>query len=317
MLANRGIIIHPHELDEHWLDKLSSMGLNVLGLHPAGGELSHNHIRQMIASLPSLRPLLDRAREMGMTIEYEMHALSHLLPRELFETHPEWFRMNEDGQRTPDVNLCASNEEGLAFLGQQAAELAKLLPASNHMYYFWLDDVASFRCHCEHCRKLSASDQQLKVMNAIQRGIRTVDELACVPYLAYQATLVPPSRVQPDEGVFLEYAPFRRKVTHAIYDPSCPENAAELQGLKDLIAFFGLKNAKVLDYWTDNSLFSGWKYPPKPFTLNADVMRKDVAFYRELGFASITAFGCYLGRDYIELHGDPDLRAYGEILCSE
>ena len=73
---------------------------------------------------------------------------------------------------------------------------------------------------------------------------------------------------------------------------------------------FGTKNAKVLDYWTDNSLFSGWKYPPKPFALNAEVMRKDVAFYRRLGFSSMTAFGCYFGKDYVDLHGVPELEAY-------
>ena len=43
-------------------------------------------------------------------------------------------------------------------------------------------------------------------------------------------------------------------------------------------------------------------------------MQKDVAFYRSLGFSSITAFGCFLGKDYTDLYGAADLSAYGKIL---
>ena len=129
-------------------------------------------------------------------------------------------------------------------------------------------------------------------------------------YLAYLDTLEPPTHVQPDEGVFLEYAPIRRSCDHAIDDPTCEKNVIERAPLERLLDVFGTKNAKVLDYWTDNSLFSVWKYPPKPFALNAEVMRKDVAFYRRLGFSSMTAFGCYSGKDYVDLHGVPELEAY-------
>lgn len=314
MFERRGLVIHPHELDEHWLDEFAALELNALGLHPVGGKNADEHIQRMLDSLDRLQPLLCRAREMGMTVEFEMHALSWLMPRDLFGDHPEWFRMNENGECTPDFNICASNEEGLAHLSRRAAELARLLPSKNHLYYFWTDDVVSYSCHCPRCRELSASDQQLAIVNAIQRGIRTVDPLGCQAYLAYQDAMRTPRNVQPDEGVFLEYAPFRRRLNHAIDDPDCPENASERAGLEELLSFFGHRNAKVLDYWTDNSLLSKWTYPPKPFTLIADVMRKDAAFYHRLGFESVTAFGCYLGKDYIDLHGKPDLHEYGEIL---
>lgn len=314
MIERRGLVIHPHELDERWLDEFAVLGLNVLGLHPVGGRESDAYVQRMLQQREKMGSLLDKARAMGLTIEYEMHALSFMMPRSLFAEHPTWFRMNREGARIADFNICAGSEEGLAWLGDRAAELALQLPAENHLYYFWLDDVASYSCHCEHCRHLSPSDQQLMIVNAMQRGIRKVDPQACVAYLAYVDTLRVPTRVKPDAGVFLEYAPFRRKLNRPIDDATCPENVSERTGLEDLLAFFGPENAKVLDYWTDNSLLSGWVYPPKPFTLHADVMRQDVAFYRSLGFHSITAFGCYLGKDYIDLHGKPDLSAYGKIL---
>ena len=314
MINRRGLVIHPHELDENWLQEFAALGLNALGLHPVGGREADVYIREMLADMPRLAPLLDKARSMGLSVEFEMHALSYLMPRTLFEEHPTWFRMNESGERTADFNICASSEEGLAHLSRRAAELARMLPAENHLYYYWLDDVASYSCRCEKCRALSPSDQQLIIVNAIQRGIRTVDAHACVAYLAYMDTLTPPACTVPDEGVFLEYAPFHRRLDRPINDAVCPENVAERRNLEALLDFFGKKNAKVLDYWTDNSLMSGWKYPPKAFSLNASVMREDVEFYRTIGFDSITAFGCYLGRDYADLHGKPDLSAYGEIL---
>lgn len=34
-------------------------------------------------------------------------------------------------------------------------------------------------------------------------------------------------------------------------------------------SFLGRKDAKVMEYWTDNSLISKWTYPP-PFTLHGE-----------------------------------------------
>jgi hypothetical protein len=66
----------------------------------------------------------------------------------------------------------------------------------------------------------------------------------------------------------------------------------------------------VLEYWLDNSLFSKWKKPPQPFSWDPEVMRQDLAYYESLGFEDATVFACYLGSDYEELHGAPDIEAY-------
>ena len=104
MLLRRGLIVHPEELDEIWLDELEKTNLNVLGLHPVGGE---NAARTLEAAIerhksPEFQRLIARAKGLGLTVEYEAHALGYLLPRGLFETHPEYFRMDERGNRLPD-----------------------------------------------------------------------------------------------------------------------------------------------------------------------------------------------------------------------
>lgn len=310
MVSRRGVVIHPYELDEQWLDTMAALNLNVLGLHPVGGAKANETLEDLLQSRERLQPLLEKARQMGVTVEYEMHSLSWMLPRTLYEKHPEWFRMDENGQRIADFNVCASNEEALNMLTSRAEELAKLLPAENHLYYFWIDDVSGYRCHCPDCTHLTASDQQLRMVNAIQRGVKKSDPLGKTAYLAYLDAIQTPQHVQPEDGIFLEFAPIHRKMDVPIGDPDCPENRREIADLENLLSFFGREDAKVLDYWTDNSLFSKWTYPPQPFALNREVMRQDVRYYESLGFDSITAFACYLGEDYRKLHGNPDLTGY-------
>ncbi len=315
MVEKRGIVIHPHELDMAWLKRCSDMKLNVLGLHPVGGTDADMSLQSMLATKDKLDLLIDEARKMGIAVEYEMHSLSYLMPKSLYDTHPEWFCMSEDGTRIQDsFNICASNTAGLDELSNRAEQLARLLPSEDHLYYFWLDDSTNCSCHCPKCTHLTQSDQQMILVNAMLDGIRRFDSKGCIAYLAYSDSINPPENIKPDDGVFLEYAPFRRNINYAINDSACEANARECAHIESLLKAFGTKNAKVLDYWTDNSMFSGWKYPPKEFKLKADVMRSDVRFYKSLGFNSITAFGCYLGKDYSDLYGSPDLEEYGRIL---
>lgn len=310
MVNRRGVVIHPHELDEKWLDTMAALNLNVLGLHPVGGAKANETLENLLQSRERLQPLLELARRMGITVEYEMHSLSWLLPRALYNDHPEWFRMDENGQRIADFNICPSQEDALNFLTLRAEVLAGQLPTEDHLYYFWIDDVSGYRCHCPKCAHLTASDQQMRMVNAIQRGVRRRDPLGKTAYLAYLDAIRTPQHVRPEDGVFLEFAPIRRKTDVPICDPDCPENRRQIADLENLLSFFGRKDAKVLEYWTDNSMFSKWTYPPRPFTLNHEVMRQDVRYYESLGFDSITAFACYLGEDYRKLHGCPDLSGY-------
>jgi len=312
----KGLIVHPGDLTKQTIDRMAASGLNTLGLHPVGGKNAAKTLEQAIIwqNEGEGGELIRYAMEKGLRVEYEAHAMGWLLQRELFSEHPEWFRMNEKGERTSDVNLCPSNAEALEYVAGRTAQLARLLPTNSHRYFFWMDDVTGGGCHCEKCRALLPSDQQLTVVNAMLRGLKTVHADATLAYIAYLDALVPPNSVQPEEGVFLEYAPFKRDPDAPMNDAANAKNAAEAAPLPALIEFFGRKDAQVLEYWMDNSMYSGWKRPPKAFRLREHVMREDVPFYRALGFEAITSFGCYLGPDYEALHGRAPIEEYGSIL---
>ena len=319
MRTARGILVHPEELTLPWLDQMAAAGLNTLGLHPVGGKLAHESLQRAIDShiLPESRQLRREAALRGIRVEYEAHVMAWLLPRHLFAKHPDWFRMDDKGERQPDFNLCVSNPDALDYVAQRTALLASLLETGSSRYYFWTDDVKNCACHCPECRRLSPSDQQLKVINAMLAGLKTYDKQAKLCYLAYHDALEVPRIVEPLDGVFLEYAPIQRDFHRPINDPDCPQNVKEVAPLKELIRFFGTKDSRVLEYWMDNSLFSGWKKPPKPFTLDEEVMKRDVEFYRSLGLEDLTSFGCYLGPDYEELYGPVSLEEYGRILAGK
>lgn len=301
-----GMIIHPEEISKKQIDKLVCAGVDVLGIHPRGGHFAHEHLAEMLSLMndPAYRELIDYAREKGLEVEYEIHAASYLMPRELFDSHPEYFRMNADGERTKEWNFCVSNTEALDIFAKRAASLALSLYGSSHNFYFWMDDGRDTHCHCEKCKELSPSDQQMIAINAMLREIKKHFPDARMPYLAYFEGIVPPTSVVPDKDVFLEYAPFEKYTAKG--DNAEELILRELNMLDPLMKLFGKEDAKLLEYWYDNSLFSGWKKPPRKFTLDRAAMLSDMKEYIARGFSNITTFACYLGEDYDTLYGNID-----------
>ena len=316
MIGRRGIVIHAGDCGDYWAGRLEKSGLNVVGVHPAGGIDAHRSLEDCIRFLGTKEwsRFSARMEKAGIAVEFEMHALSWLLERELFGAHPDWFRADESGERTPLFNCCASNPDALDHIRDRAASLARIFRPDTHRYHFWIDDTASAGCACPRCRSLSASDQAVVLYHAVADGVSSVDPSARVSYLAYCETLKLPQTVRPDGRLFLEFAPISRDFDRSLFDPASEKNAAQTKYLPALLDLFGRRDAKALDYWVDNSLFSGWRLPPKEYKLCADVCRADVKAYRALGFEAVTSFGCFLGENYRDLWGDADLDEYYRIL---
>lgn len=310
----KGIIIHPDELTEQMIELLKNSNLNVLGIHPTGGRTAAQSLENLLALLrtPDFQNKLNQVREMGFAVDYEVHALSWLVPRELYTAHTDWFRMDEEGKRVNDFNMCPSNPEALEYLKMRATELANILRSDSGRYYFWVDDVKGTRCHCENCRKLNASDQALILYNTILEGIRCVDKEAKQCFLAYEETMEVPSSVKPNEGIFLEYAPMWRDTLIPMNDNTCEKNKEYCDYIQPLLEYFGRQDSQVLEYWLDNSLFSKWKKPAKEIHICEETIRKDIQFYKEQEFEYITTFGCFLSDDYMEDYGIPPIKEYGK-----
>lgn len=316
MKQTGSVLIHPEELDSVWIDEVVRQGIPRIGLHPVGGEHTDESMAALMKRLetPEFRALLDEAAAKGLEIEYEMHAARYLLPREQFAFHPEWFRMDKDGNRTPDCNFCVTNAEALAFTARRAAQVAGRLYRSTHRFFFWMDDCWDSPCRCPACAQYTPSDQQMIVMNAILAEIRKEIPDAALAYLAYADFKEPPTKVQPAEGIFVEYAPMDRDFDLPMDDPSSEKNARQCGYPAALFRCFPKETSKLLEYWLDNSMYSDFKKPPRPFAPKAAVIRADAAYYKRVGFADLSTFACYLGQDYRELYGMPDIRPFADVL---
>lgn len=305
----KGVVLLTDELNANWARLLAGSGVSVVGIHPGGGKDAAALLEAYYRRGPDLAAQ-ERFLAGGAEIEYELHAASWLLPRELFASHPEYFRCGADGCRTPDDNLCVSSREALAVAAERAALLAKRFPPTDGRYHFWMDDRKGAFCRCGKCRQYTPSEQETIFCNSVLEAVRSVDSRAKLSYLAYFDTIAPPEKVRPAPGVFLEYAPMGRDFSKALADPGCEKNARELSSLAGLLRVFGTADSQALDYWLDNSMYSGWKKPPKQFAPDLAVMESDLALYRREGLDCASVFACYLGDDYLARYPFPDLSAF-------
>lgn len=319
-MKRRGLIVFPHELGDYWIRAARRARINVLGLHPADGAEAFGAIERLLHETvvsPSFRIAAGKLQKMGVALEYELHAMSWLLPRTEFTAHPEWFRMDRSGSRTADCNFCPSNEEALAYVERRAEELARALPfTTSHRYYFWQDDNCK-KCHCPVCRDLNPSDQALLIYNRILRGVCRADPEGMVSFLAYQNTLELPGTIRPEPGVFFEYAPIDRDSDEPIGSPDSAKNRWQTSTLPAFLELFGRETAQVLEYWLDSPRRTNY-IPPYPKLIYKDeVVREDVAYYASLGIPSMTTFACSLGEAYELEFGTAPFEAYGRTLLEE
>ncbi|GAA2753978.1 DUF4838 domain-containing protein [Amnibacterium kyonggiense] len=315
----RGAVIGSLDLTDHWIDLAVRTGLTTLGLHPlpevpADDPASVEAMLVRVAT-PAFRELVLELEDRGLELEFEAHAMRLLLPRSHFDRHPDWFRMDAHGERTPDLNLCPSSTEALEVVEQHAEAIgAQLAPYSrSHRYLLWGDDNGE-HCHCDACAELTPSDQALLVSNSILRGLRRADAEATAPYLAYQATSEVPRHVRPEAGIFLEYAPIDRDSRFAMRDTANAKNAAQVRPIAGLLEFFGRDGSQVLEYWLDLSRFFDWQRPFGELPLYRGVLRSDLEFYLRSGFEHVTTFALGLDEQYESTWGEQPVADYGRLL---
>jgi hypothetical protein len=305
VLGTRGVVLTPGDLtDRNWPERAHRAGLTTIALHPTP--------EQVVPFVQSEagEAFLSECEQWGLQVEYELHALGYLLPRALFQSNPSLFRMSETGQRVPDGNLCVHSQQALEIVSRNAITLSRVLRPSTGRYFLWGDDAAPW-CRCPRCRELSDSEQALMMANRLVGALRQEESQATVAHLAYHNTLAAPRLVQPEAGVFLEYAPIHRRydIPYSLQNES--GDADGIAALDANLSLFGVHGAQVLEYWLDASLFSGWKRPALRLPWNGSVFVSDVETYRSRGIRHITSFAVYLDAEYVACYDEPPLDEYG------
>ena len=222
---------------------------------------------------------------LGIRPERGGHGMAELLPRKLFETRPELFRMfqPEDfaGRRMADANFCPTHPETARMVrGNFRRQLAGL--AGVYAVHAWADDLpAGGWCMCPRCRAFTPSDQSQLAMNLQAEAIRLASAPMRVPTIAYHDTLFPGRQIRPAPECFLLYAPRERCYAHALDDPRCARNRIFLNALRAWTArFAGHDDAHTFEYYCDQILYRG-HYPFLP-----EVILGDMRVYEQAGIES-------------------------------
>lgn len=311
--ATRGVVLVPEDLTlADWPERAKAAGLTTIGLHHQN---SPQAVIRCVQSDAGQR-FLEQCRKLGLQVEYELHAMQELLPRELFAENPAMFRSDDQGQRVADFNCCVHSDQALEIISENAVAIGKVLRPTTSRYFYWGDDGRPW-CRCPKCRELSPSEQALTIENRICRALREVDAKAQVAHLAYHNTLVSPANVKPTQGVFLEFAPIQRRYDIPYEQQQDLTLADGLHTLDTNLAVFPKDTAQVLEYWLDVSRFSRWKRPGVKLPWNKDVFLADVEAYRRRGIRHVTTFAAWVDADYQERYGDLSfIQEYGQGLTS-
>jgi hypothetical protein len=312
----RGVVLTPPDVSTwDWPRAASEAGLNTIALHGPPDDMV-----AFLGTEPGAA-YLEACTALGLQVEYELHAVRDLLPRELFDRDPGMLRMDERGERVPDWNLCVHSQCALDVVCERAAAYAEALQPTTGRYFFWIDDGQPM-CRCPQCQGLSESDQALILENALLGALQQADPRATLAHLAYLNTLTAPSKVRPQPGIFLEYAPIMRRHDtplsrqDAHHDrPGAPSHGAQLDALDANLAVFGWEGAQVLEYWLDVSRFSHWQRENAvELPWDIQVLLDDLGTYAARGIRCVTSFAVWIDGAYVRRFGEPPIRQYGAAL---
>ena len=307
----RGVVLTPDDLTlEDWPQRAKEAGLNTIGLHHGQ---SPRAVADFVRSAKGAA-FVAQCRQSGLRLEYELHAMRELLPRDLFGKNPSLFRMNEKGERTPDANLCVHSGEAMRIAAENALALARLLQPATGRHFFWGDDGRPW-CRCPRCVPFDDSDQALILENRILKELRRGSPKAQLAHLAYSNTLSAPRQIKPDGGIFLEFAPIDRRYDLPLGAKEDPAHARLVQALEANLKVFGSRQAQVLEYWLDVSRFSHWRKPAVALPFDDKVFTADLDFYGARGIRHVTTFAVYIDADYVQRYGEPlEVKRYGSQL---
>lgn len=280
--------------------ELKNIGISFFGLHANPQQSS---VEDFLSFLDKNRAILNDAEKDGITVEYYLHALNYLLPREYFEKDETAFRKDENGVRTSDYNCCPSSSFSLQIIEERAFLLAKLLKQKSHRYHLWTDDDfgGDVKCNCEKCKNLSASKQNEIIYAAILKGLKKYDSEAKIAYLVYGEEIVEKGDYG---GMFLEFAPFKRMHGVGVTDRL---NEGFERRFDNAIKNFSLCDAAVLEYFLS--------YDYAGFCSDCGRVLSDLKWYKEKGVKEIGSFVVFPEKDYIKKYGFYGIKKYAEIKC--
>lgn len=226
----------------------------------------------------------------------ESHSLSLYVHPDLFKTHPEYFAMNEHGERCKPLrfayrgSVCMTNKDvkkhTLNSLRAMIKKDRSKLPKEKwpKIYDISTLDATLTLCLCPECKKIidyegSQTGLLLHYINHIATEIRKEYPEIIIRTFGYGPSVNPPQKILPADNVmifltdnFVESDPYR-PLTH-------PVNAKRLEIFKKWQKT--TNRLMVWDYWNLGVFYK----PPQPATV-INALVPDFKFFREIGVSDM------------------------------
>lgn len=136
-------------------------------------------------------------------------------PEHYYETHPEYYKMNEDGTRFEMVNnwgqmvLCSRNEEMIEQLAQNLNSWFSQNPQVK-IYAFSNKDGVAPQCCCEKCKNYSKVENFTYMINEVAKRVKPVHPDVEINFSAYADLWEPPANFKPESNLSVHEAVWYR-----------------------------------------------------------------------------------------------------------
>ena len=200
----------------------------------------------------------------------------------LFERHPEWFGVDEKGQRSRQAArvFCTSNSEAVEYLTNNVIGYVQARPEID-IFDLWPPDGARW-CECPDCEKLGEpQDRQALLVNHVNAALKQVSGPR-LEVIAYSRALLPPRNVTLDADVLVDFCPINQSFEDQITEASNERNAEYSEALQ----------AWREQFAGDISLYSyyrkyAWRSMPVVFP---EYMQDDIRWYAVLPLQGVSSY---------------------------
>ncbi len=230
-----------------------------------------------------------------------VHSLDALIPRELYQDHPEYFPLI-DGKRVDGyVQRCLANPEVVKLAIARVRQWIKEHPEAT-IISVSQNDTGKW-CQCDQCKAFDEAEgspaaSMIRFVNTIAADIERDFPNVRIDTLAYQYTRKPPKTLRPRQNVIVRLCSIECCFAHGLGTCSAEENR---RFRNDIIAWQPV--APLLYVWDYTPNFANYQ---QPFP-NFDALQPNVQFFVDHGVKGLFEQGNYSGGGNGELG---PLRAY-------
>ncbi len=220
----------------------------------------------------------------GIIIEVGGHGYENFLNARmeggaLYKNHPEWFGMDEKGERSTDqkVVFCTSDPAAAGYIFANVLGYLRTHPEIG-IFDFWPPDMERW-CVCPECGKTSPEQRHVRLVNALTRMLSDSLPRVRVECLAYSRYLNPPPGEKLDSRVLLDFCAINQDFEHQTPQARNARFDGALRGWME--TFKG--QVSVYSYWRKYR----WRSLPNIFP---HYMQEEMRYYRSLGLCGVSVY---------------------------